>query len=186
MSPQLSSNFEDYLSPVTYWQISEIELWISSLYDWLPAFHRHYLMRAFSVCLIYIWDHILESILRCCWFLIQIMNKLSYGVSNFANTVIAAHGLKTHNIHIMHSFFFIRINLIRILRLKITREDGNLRINNGKVEAQGNFKYSYKKRVYKTSNSGLYPKWPWVHLPFSRKSILSKNPLRNFSYDLKN
>ena len=87
---------------------------------------------------------------------------------------------KTHNIHIMHSFFFIRINLIRILRLKITREDGNLRINNGKVEAQGNFKYSYKKRVYKTTNSGLYPKWPWVHLPFSRKSILSKNPLTKF------
>ena len=42
----------------------------------------------------------------------------------------------------------------------------NYAINNGKVEAQGNFKYSYKKRVYKTTNSGLYPKWPWVHLPF--------------------
>ena len=53
------------------------------------------------------------------------MYKSSYGVSNFANTVIVAHGLKTHNIHIMLSFFFIRINFIRILRLNITREDGN-------------------------------------------------------------
>ncbi len=45
-------------------------------------------------------------------------------------------------------FFLYRINFIRIVRLKIIKN--NLRINNRKVEAQENFKYSYKKRVYRS------------------------------------
>ncbi len=53
----------------------------------------------------------------------------------------------------LHSFFFIRMNCIRILRLKSPNNDGNIRLNNGKVEVQENFKYSYKKECKESKQS---------------------------------
>ena len=48
----------------------------------------------------------------------------------------------------LHSFFFTGINFTRILRLEIAKELWKFKNKQWKVEAQENFKYSYKKRVY--------------------------------------
>ena len=139
--------------------------------DW-RVFTLRYLMRTFSVCLTHTWSH---SHIHSQMLLVSYTNYVQiilWGFQLCQHSYCCTWPKNTQ--HSYHALFFLYKNkFYKNIEAQHHQRgwkfNGNLRINNGKVEAQGNFKYSYQiKRVYITTNSRLFPKWPWVHLPLSR------------------